>query len=66
MIWRVATRPGKGSLEVIDPDDWNHLTSEQQNTYQSVSLFGTEQEADQFARGKVDAARPVRPKLRLR
>jgi hypothetical protein len=31
-----------------------------------VNLFGTEQEADKFARGQVDAAKPVRPKLRVR
>jgi hypothetical protein len=65
MTWRVATRPGKAALEVIDEADWNHLTSAEQETYQSVNLFGTEQEADKFARGQVDAAKPVRPKLRM-
>jgi hypothetical protein len=66
MIWRVATRPKKGELEVIDPEDWDRLTAQQQDTYLSVSLFDTEQEADKFARGQVDAARVVRPKLHLR
>jgi hypothetical protein len=64
MAWRVARRPGTGPLEVIDQEDWNQLTTERQNTYQSVSLFRTEQEADKFAAGQVDAAKPVRPKLR--
>jgi len=66
LAWRVATRPGKGALEVIDPEDWNLLTTEQQSTYQSVNLFRTEQEADKFATGQVDAAKPIRPKLRAR
>jgi hypothetical protein len=64
MAWRVARRPGTGPLEVIDPEDWNQLTTERQNTYQSVSLFRTEQEADKFATGQVDAAKPVRLKPR--
>ena len=66
MAWRVATEPKKGALEVIDPEQWNHLTVEQQSTYSSVNLFGSEQEADQFARDQVDAAKPVPPKLRMR
>jgi hypothetical protein len=64
--WRIATRPGKGALEVIGPEDWDHLTAEQQNTYQSVSLFRTEQEADKFATGVVEAAKTARCKLRAR
>jgi hypothetical protein len=66
VAWRVATRPGKGALEVIDEAAWNHLTSVEQETYQPVNLVGTEQEADKFARAQVDATKPVRPKLRLR
>jgi hypothetical protein len=63
MAWRVATRPGKGALEVIDPEDWDLWTAEKQGTYQSMSLFPTEQEADKFAKAQVDAAKPGRPKL---
>jgi hypothetical protein len=51
---------------VIGQEDWDHLTTEQQNTYQSVSLFRTEQEADKFATGRVEAAKPARCKLRAR
>jgi hypothetical protein len=63
MTWRVATRPGKALQEVIDPEDWNTFTTEHQQTYQSVSEFRTEQEADLFASGQVELAKPVRPKL---
>jgi len=62
MSWRVATKVGKGTLEVIDPDDWAHLTTEQQDTYQGVNLFQSEQEADKFAAAQVDAAKPARGK----
>jgi hypothetical protein len=64
--WRVATRPEKATLEVISPEDWARLTAEQQHTYQSVTLFRTEQEADKSAVGRVDAAKPARPQLRRR
>jgi hypothetical protein len=64
MAWRVATRPGKGLLEVIDPADWDTLTTEQRTAYQSVRRFRTEQEADKFANAQVEAAKPVRPKRR--
>jgi hypothetical protein len=64
--WRVGTRPGKGALEVIGPEDWDHLTAEQRDTYQSVSLFRTEQEADKFATAQVDAAKPARCKVHPR
>lgn len=63
MSWRVATQPGKGTLQVIDPEDWTKFTTEQQSTYQSVSLFVTEQEADKFAKSQVEAANAVRTKL---
>ena len=63
MIWRVATRPGKVAQEVIDPEDWDTFTTEQQQTYQSVSEFGTEQEANKFALVVVEQAKPVRFKL---
>jgi hypothetical protein len=66
MVWRVALQPRKGALEVINPSDWEQLTTEQQSTYQSVSLFGSEQEADRFARDQVDAAKSASPKLRSR
>lgn len=64
MSWRVATR--NGALEVIGPEDWANLTAEQRGTYHSVSLFRTEQEADKFAAGRVDAAKPARVILRPR
>ena len=51
---------------MIGQEDWDRLTAEQQNTYQSVSLFRTEQEADKFAAGVVEAAKPARCKLRPR
>jgi hypothetical protein len=63
MAWRVALRPNTALLEVIDPEVWNQFTKEQQSTYQSVSLFGTEQEADKFAKVQVDAAKAVSSKL---
>jgi hypothetical protein len=68
MAWRVASRPGKAksTLEVIDPEDWLTFTIDRQNTYESLSLFTTEQEADKFAAAQVDAAKPVRPKFRPR
>ena len=59
MTWRVATRAKTALFEVIDPAEWQMLTKEQQNDYQSVSLFSTEQEADKFAKVQVDAAKPV-------
>jgi hypothetical protein len=65
MSWRVATQPRTGALEVIDPEEWERLTAEQQDAYQGVNLFGSEQEADKFARGQVDAAKPGNSKRRL-
>jgi hypothetical protein len=62
MTWRVARRPKTALLEVIDPTEWDAFTEEQQNTYQSVSLFQTEQEADRFATGQVDAAKALTAK----
>jgi hypothetical protein len=62
MIWRVARQPRTALLEVIDPTEWNALTIEQQNTYQSVSTFETEQEADKFAARQVDAAKALSAK----
>ena len=62
MIWRVATRPGKASmitLEVIYPEDWNSFTTEKQQTFQSVSEFPTEQEADKFVMAQAEAASRV-------
>jgi hypothetical protein len=50
-------------LEVIDPEDWKTFTTEQRDTYQALSLFRTEQEADKFAHGQVEAAKAVSPKL---
>jgi hypothetical protein len=46
-------------LEVIDPTEWDTFTEEQQNTYESVSLFQTEREADKFATRRVDAAKAL-------
>jgi hypothetical protein len=62
MIWRVATCPKTALLEVIDQDEWNQFTKERQATYQSVSLFATEQEADKFAKSQLDAAKALVPK----
>ena len=62
MIWRVARRPKTALLEVIDPTEWNALTIEQQNTYQSISTFQSEQEADKFAACQVDAAKALSAK----
>jgi hypothetical protein len=59
MAWRVARRPKTSLLEVIDPAEWDTFTEEQQSTYQSVNLFETEQEADRFATGQVDAAKAL-------
>ncbi len=59
MIWRVARRPKTSLLEVIDPTEWDAFTEEQQNTYQTVSTFQTEQEADKFAARQVDAAKAL-------
>jgi hypothetical protein len=67
MSWRVATRPGKkATLEVIDPEDWAAYSKAQQAAYEALSEFATEQEADKFAFDQVEAAKPVRPKLRPR
>lgn len=57
MRWRVVTRPGKGTLEIIDPVDWNKFTLEKQNAYQAVMEFTTEQEADKFGKTQVEAAK---------
>jgi hypothetical protein len=48
--------------EVIGPDDWNSFTTEQQQTYQSVSEFGTEQEAEKFIKIQVEVANAAAPK----
>jgi hypothetical protein len=45
------------TLEVIDPEDWNSFTMEKQQTFQSVSEFHTEQEADKFVMAQADAAK---------
>ena len=63
MAWRVATSPKTALLEVIDQPEWNQFTKERQAAYQAVSLFATEQEADKFAKARVDAAKSVAPKL---
>ena len=62
MSWRVARRPKTALLEVIDPTEWDTFTEEQQKTYESVSLFQTEQEADKFAARQVDAAKALTAK----
>ncbi len=59
MTWRVATRPGKAGMiaqEVIDSEDWNSFTTEKQQTFQSVSEFPSEQDADKFVMAQVAAA----------
>jgi hypothetical protein len=63
MAWRVATRPGTDLLEVIDPEDWTDFSSDKQGRYQQVRLFDTEQEADKFVTGRIEAAKPVPAKL---
>jgi hypothetical protein len=66
MIWRVATRPGKAGMtaqEVIDPEDWNSFTMERQQTFQAVSEFPSEQEADKFVMAQAEAAKAANPKL---
>ena len=63
MTWRVATRSGKATLEVIDPVDWYTLTTEQQGAFLSVSEFNTEQEAEKYAIGRVELTKPVRHDL---
>jgi hypothetical protein len=59
MIWRVARRPKTALLEVIDPTEWDAFTEEQQSAYEPVGQFHTEQEADKFAAGQVDAAKAL-------
>jgi hypothetical protein len=70
MAWRVATRPGTRPgavlLEVIDPEDWDGFSAEKQGGYQPVRLFDTEQEADKFATGQVEAAKPAGTRPRRR
>jgi hypothetical protein len=63
MTWRVATRPGTALLEVIDEEDWNDFSAGKQGRYQPVRLFATEQEADKFVTGQIEAAKPVPVKL---
>ena len=58
MTWRVAKRPGTALLEVIDQEDWDDFSTEQQDRYQAVRLFGTEQEADKFVKGQIEAVKP--------
>jgi hypothetical protein len=50
-------------LEVIGPQDWDDYSAEKRSGYESVRLFKTEQEADKFAAGLVEAAKLVRTKL---
>jgi hypothetical protein len=63
MTWRVATQPGKTAQEVIDPEDWNAFTTEQQQAYEAVSEFKTEQEAEKFGKAQVAAANAINPKM---
>jgi hypothetical protein len=63
MAWRVATRPGTALLEVIDQKDWNDFSTDKQSRYEPVRLFDTEQEADRFVTGRIEAAKPVPVKL---
>jgi hypothetical protein len=63
MAWRVATRPGTALLEVIDQKDWNDFSTDKQCRYEPVRLFDTEQEADRFVTGRIEAAKPVSVKL---
>jgi hypothetical protein len=66
MIWRVATRPGKAGMitqEVIDPEDWSSFTTEKQQTFQSLSEFPSEQEADKFVMAQVEATKAATRKL---
>jgi hypothetical protein len=63
MTWRVAARPGTALLEVIDQEDWNDFSTNKQGRYQPVRLFDTEQEADKFVTGQIEAAKPVPAKL---
>jgi hypothetical protein len=63
MTWRVATRPGTALLEVIGQEDWNDFSTDKQGRYQPVRLFATEQEADKFVTGRIEAAKPVPFKL---
>jgi len=62
MNWRVAIRPGKPgrvAQEIIDPEDWLALSLAQQLTYESVSEFVTEQEAEKFVKTKIQEASAI-------
>jgi hypothetical protein len=62
MTWRVVRRLKTSLLEVIDPAEWGTFTTEQQDSCEPVGQFHTEQEADKFAAGQVDAAKAITPK----
>ena len=62
MAWRVVTRPGTALLEVIGQEDWNDFSAEKKGRYEPVRLFDTEQEADKFVTGQIEAAKPVSTK----
>jgi len=49
--------------EVIDPEDWNSFTTEKQQTFQSMSEFPTEQEADKFVMAQVEVTKAATRKL---
>jgi hypothetical protein len=59
MTWRVATKVGTATLEVIDPADWNAYTPTHREGYELVTEFDTEQEADKFAMAQVARALAV-------
>jgi hypothetical protein len=63
MAWRVATRPGTALLEVIDQEDWADFSTDKQGRHQPVRLFDTEQDADKFVTGYIEAVKPVAAKL---
>ena len=56
MTWRVATKVGTATLEVIDPADWNAYSPTHRDGYERVTEFDTEQEADKFAKAQVEQA----------
>jgi hypothetical protein len=56
MTWRVATKVGTATLEVIDPVDWNAYSPTHRESYERVTEFDTEQEADKFAKAQVEQA----------
>ena len=56
MTWRVATKVGTATFEVIDPVDWNAYSPTHREGYERVTEFDTEQEADKFAKAQVEQA----------